>query len=90
MTPIKTLMMTGSIVLLTACVSPGNSRDAAGADSNVPTKTARPDGNKPRQEDCIGENQSSKGITRPDCLPNDADAAARETEAGSGRSVLHP
>ena len=39
--------------------------------------------------DCMGENQTSKGNTRADCLPNDADAAARDTQAGSG-SGLRP
>lgn len=61
----------------------------ANRSDDVPTKTA-PSGNTPRQFDCAGANQDSDGNTRKDCLPNDADGAARDTEAGGGGTLLRP
>jgi len=83
-----------SLVLMMSCVTAGGTTKAGttalGAD-DVPTKSAASagDGDTSRMIDCIGENQD-KGATRKDCLPNDADGAARDTQAGSGSSDLRP
>ncbi len=89
MTYLQTLILSGAVVALTACSTPAKNATHA-VDNDVPTKTASPAADKSRMEDCIGENQTSKGTTRPDCLPNDADGAARDTEAGSGGTILRP
>lgn len=87
MTIIQKRVLAASLFALTACATGAK---PSTANDNTPTKTAAPSGDKSRLLDCIGENQTTKGNTRPDCLPNDADAAARDTEAGSGGSPLRP
>lgn len=71
---------------LQACTTPSGAYPGEG-----PVKTATPTSSSPRLLDCVGENQTSNGTTRPDCLPNKGDEAARDTERGSGASgVLTP
>lgn len=88
---LQSMVLLSSLTSINACATfGGTSAKPSKASDNIPTKTAAPAGDKSRQLDCIGENQTTKGNTRPDCLPNDADGAARDTEAGSGGSPLHP
>ncbi len=63
------------------CTSPSR----AAADQ---TPTLTPASDVARQWDCAGANQTKKGATRKDCLPNKADEAERDTlqesRAGQG------
>jgi hypothetical protein len=86
MSKLKNILLGSVLLLSTACAS---APLTANRDDDVPTKTA-PSGSAPRQFDCAGANQDSDGNTRKDCLPNDADGAARDTEAGSGGTLLRP
>ena len=86
---LQSMVLLSSLTSINACATGTGAKPSTSSD-NIPTKTAAPAGDKSRQLDCIGENQTTKGNTRPDCLPNDADGAARDTEAGSGGSPLHP
>lgn len=79
----RSLALIFSVSLISACASPSPS---------IPGETVKtaPSPNNPRLLDCIGENQTSKGNTRPDCLPNKGDEAARDTEAGAGSTQIRP
>lgn len=79
----SSLALIFSIMLLSACASPP--KVAPGG----LVKTA-PSSGTPRLIDCAGENQTSKGNTRADCLPNKGDEAARDTAAGAGSTELLP
>ncbi|MES2745761.1 MAG: hypothetical protein V4655_10055 [Bdellovibrionota bacterium] len=69
---------------LTGCMTGGSTIPGEG-----PVKTA-PSPSSPRLLDCIGENQTTKGNTRPDCLPNKGDEAARDTAEGAGTTEVRP
>ena len=68
---------------LNACTHSGAIADAKAEVDGTSVKTA-PSATTPRLFDCAGENQTSQGNTRRDCLPNQGDAAQRDTQAGAG------
>ncbi|MBC7658328.1 MAG: hypothetical protein H7249_01320 [Chitinophagaceae bacterium] len=81
-TPMMLVFLTAASLL--ACVhGPGKNEDKT-------PELAAPNPDKSRMFDCMGENQTTHGTTRPDCLPNDADGASRDTESGSGAMNLFP
>lgn len=65
------------LAVLTGCAGGGTEKT-----EESPTVHAG-SSDRPRLYDCIGENQGTKGNTRKDCFPNNADEAARDTLQGS-------
>jgi hypothetical protein len=74
----------GLATILTGCATGGTPNPTQG-----PVKTA-PSPTTSRLFDCVGQNQTTRGTTRPDCLPNKGDEAARDTAAGSGATEVRP